>query len=214
MARTGPESRRRRTPEDAAGEILDAAERLLRERSLSQLTVGELMARTGLGRSSFYVYFRDLHDLAARLLARLEEELWRPAAQWTAGHTRGRDGLEEALRGVVDVWVRHGPVLRAVVEASLSDERVARLWREELMERFVDAVAARIDAEVQAGGVAPLPTRETATALLLLNERYLMDRLGRIPQGDPVAVAAVLVAVWTRALYGPEVAGTRAPTQR
>src|SRR5215207_8047753 len=64
--------RERRRPEESEREILDAAEQLLRERPLSEITVGELMARTRLGRSSFYFYFGDLYDLVARLLTRLE----------------------------------------------------------------------------------------------------------------------------------------------
>src|SRR5215210_7975235 len=43
--------RERRRPEESEREIVDAAEQLLGERPLSEITVGELMARTRLGRS-------------------------------------------------------------------------------------------------------------------------------------------------------------------
>lgn len=181
-------------------EILDAAERLLWERPLSRLTVGELMSSTSLGRSSFYVHFRDLQDLAGRLLARLEAELWEPAGRWTDIDDEG--SLETAVRGVVAVWERHGPVLRAVVEAALVDDHVHGLWRAGLMERFIESVAAGIEREISAGRTRPMPPRETATALLLMNERYLADRLGTVPQHDAGEVADALTAIWTRTLYG------------
>lgn len=182
-------------------EILDAAERLLWQRPLSRLTVGELMTATSLGRSSFYVYFRDLHDLAGRLLARLEADLWEPAGLWTDDSADPRRSLTAAVRGVVGVWQQHGPVLRAIVEAALTDDHVHQLWRTQLVERFIDAVAARIDRDIEAGRTPALLARETATALLLLNERYLSDRLGALPQHDADTTADALAEIWTRTLY-------------
>lgn len=191
----------RRSPEESTELILDAAQHLLWERPLGELTIGRLMAATPLGRSSFYVYFDGIDDLVARLLERLEGELWQSARTWTEGHT-DPDGLRAAIAGVVQVWVDHGPVLTAIVQASWDDQRVHALWRDGLMGRFVDGVAAGIRAEAAAGHVdESLDPSETATALLMMNERYLMDRLGRLPQHDPSAVTATLQAIWTRTLY-------------
>lgn len=195
------QNRGRRQPQESMNEILDAAERLLWQRPLSQLTVGQLMAATSLGRSSFYVHFRDLHDLAGRLLARLEADLWEPARLWTETDDDTQGSLEAGVRGVVAVWHRHGPVLRAIVEAALVDDHVHNLWRNQLLERFIEAVTAGIDREVAAGRTPSLPARETATALLLLNERYLADRLGTVPQHDARQVADALAAIWTRTLH-------------
>jgi TetR/AcrR family transcriptional regulator, ethionamide resistance regulator len=197
--------RERHRPEESEREILDTAEQLLRERPLSEITVGELMARTRLGRSSFYFYFGDLYDLVARLLARLEAALWEPAERWI----EGSEGLPEedirrALGGVVSVWVAHGPVLRAIAEASLYDREVASLWRDGVIERFVEAVTDRLTKEISRGRVDHLHARQTATALLLMNERYLMDTLGRVPQADARTVAETLDRIWVRTLYGAD----------
>lgn len=59
------------------------------------------MAATSLGRSFFYVHFRDLHDLAGRLLARLEAELWEPAKLWTDADGDVQGSLASAMSGVV-----------------------------------------------------------------------------------------------------------------
>jgi AcrR family transcriptional regulator len=195
--------RERRRPEESAREILDAAEQLLRERPLSEITVGELMARTRLGRSSFYFYFDDLYDLVAGLLARLEAALWEPAERWIEGSEGPpEEDIRRALEGVVSVWVTHGPILRAIAEASLHDREVASLWRDGVIERFVDAVTDRLTKEMRRGRIAHLHARETATALLLMNERYLMDTLGRAPQADAKTVAETLDRIWVRTLYG------------
>lgn len=192
----------RRTPEESRREILAGAAEALHDGALSDLTVGELMKHTRLGRSSFYVHFDDLEDLVAALLAELEDRLWEPAARWieaTAEH-RDREQLHEAVTGVVQVWVEHGPVLRAITDAAMSDTRIHTLWREQLMERFIDGVTESISS-LPATPHGDAPPRELATALLLMNERYLADRLGRPPYADPSDVAAALTAVWTSVIY-------------
>ena len=53
-----------------------------------------------------------------------------------------------------------------------------------------------------------LDPEDTARALVLMTERYLLDAFGR-PEGRPsrdktAAVVGVLEKVWVRTLYGPE----------
>src|SRR5688500_11481361 len=108
--------RRRRRPEVAEREILDAAEELLRDARFNALTVDELMSRTGLSRASFYVYFRDRHHLIMRLTDRIGGELFEMSERWLRG---GGDPIEDAraaVEGVAVVYAQHGPVLRAIAE--------------------------------------------------------------------------------------------------
>ena len=58
--------------------------------------------------------------------------------------------------------------------------------------------------EIRRGRIDQLHARETATALLLMNESYLMDTLGRAPQADAKRVAETLGRIWVRTLYGTE----------
>src|SRR5256885_1553381 len=67
----GGTRRRRRSPAEAEREILESAERFLRERPLRELTIDEVMAGTGLSRPAFYVYFRDRPDLGLRLIGEI-----------------------------------------------------------------------------------------------------------------------------------------------
>lgn len=36
-----------------------------------------------------------------------------------------------------------------------------------------------------------------------MNERYLLDRFGQPPFGDPTAATTALITVWVSTLYGP-----------
>ena len=105
--------RRRRSPEVAEQEIIDAAEALLRERPFRELTVDEVMRRTDLSRPSFYVYFRDRHHLVLKVVERLSAESAAGADIWYQAEGSGREVIREATAAVVDVFVRHGAVMQA-----------------------------------------------------------------------------------------------------
>src|SRR5688500_16417680 len=83
--------RRRRRPEAAGRDILDAARALRRERPARAVTVVAVMERTAPSRKSFYGYFRDRHELIARLVAPLREEIDARAAEAEATVGRPRD---------------------------------------------------------------------------------------------------------------------------
>ena len=194
------EGRRRRRPEEAEREILDAAEDLLRDDRFSALTVDELMSRTGLSRASFYVYFRDRHHLIMRLTERIGSELFSMSELWLRGSGDPLEDARAAVEGVAAVYSRHGPVLRAIADASTHDPDVEAIYHG-LVERFVEATAKRISEEIAAGRVRPLDARETARALVWMNERYLTHTLGQTPQEPTDTVVETLWAIWVRALY-------------
>jgi AcrR family transcriptional regulator len=191
-------ARRRRTPESAEREILDAAESFLRERPFRDLSVDEVMARTTLSRPSFYVYFRDRHQLLVKLVEGIGGELFEGASIWLEG-----DGdTRESLAAVAEVYARHGLVLGAIADAAGHDPDVESTYRA-LIERFVDATAARIERDIAAGLVEPLDARESARALVWMCERYFKETLGRLPQAPIATVAETLPEIWERVLYRP-----------
>jgi AcrR family transcriptional regulator len=204
--------RRRRKPEEAEQAILAAARAFLQEHPFREMTVEGVMARTGLSRPAFYAYFQDRYELVTRLLEGIGGLLFAVDRRWLAGG----GGREEAVEALIfalwrgsETFVRYGLVLRAIADAAGQDPRVEEVYRYGLIERLVAAVAARIARDVKAG-ISPddLDPEETARALVLLTERYLLDAFGR-PEARPspervAAVVAVVEKVWVRTLYGPE----------
>jgi AcrR family transcriptional regulator len=201
--------RRRRTPEVAEREIIAAAEELLRERPFRELTVDEVMRRTELSRPSFYVYFRDRHHLELRVVEHLGTELWTMSDRWFAGTGPGHLRVRDAIEGVVAVFERHGAVLHALADAATVDPDVELAYGA-LVQGFTDATARHIEAEMDAGNILPLDARETAKALILMEERYLISSLGRTPTAAPETVVETLAAIWTRTLYGAPALASRA----
>jgi len=188
----------------AEREIIAAAEELLRERPFRDLTVDEVMRRTELSRPSFYVYFRDRHQLVLRVVERLGAEMWEMSEGWfeTTG-AGGPASFREALEGVVAVWDRHGPVMHALADAATVDHDV-EIAHAALMQSFVDVIAKHIESEIEAGRILPLDAKETARALSLMNDAYLLAALGRTRTATPEKVVEVLSTIWMRTLYGED----------
>jgi TetR/AcrR family transcriptional regulator, ethionamide resistance regulator len=202
MSQRAPSTaRRRRTAQEAEREILDAAEAFLRERPFRELTVDEVMDATGLSRPSFYVYFRDRHHLALRLIDRIGAEVYERSNRWLGGQGEPRAELPAAIEGAVQVWEEHGKVLRAISDAAAAHEAVERAYRG-VVEQFAAAAATQIGRDVEAGRSRVEDPEAVALALCWTIERYLNEALGREPAEDPDRVTRALVAIWNGAIYG------------
>jgi hypothetical protein len=128
------------------------------------------------------------------------------ADRWFKGEGDGPALAREATEGIVAVFAEHGPVLRALADAAADDPDVDEAYGQ-LVNSFVDVTAEHIEREVAAERVLPLDARETATALVWMNERYLTLSLGREPATERAVVARTLHTIWSRVLYGEGVAG-------
>lgn len=196
--------RRRRKPEAAESEILNAAESFLRELPFRDMTIDEIMSRTGLSRPSFYEYFRDRNHLVIKLTERLTQRNDVITEQWFSGQDPVED-LRRTTRELVEMYVTHGHLLRALSEAANNDAKVEEVHRK-MYASVIDATAGRIRAHMASGAIEldGLDPHEIAAALLWMNERYMIERLGRRPQADPKLVADTLAAIWLRVLHGVE----------
>jgi AcrR family transcriptional regulator len=204
-SRRGPpkkrERSRRHAPAEARREILDSATRFLKKGHFRDLTVGEVMAGTTLSRPAFYQYFTDLHDLIVSLLRDVEAVMHQTARPWIDGAGEPIAALRESNRGVVETCVKHGHILRAIVEAAPLDERLEQAWQS-FMQRWDDVVEARIVAQQQEGLIPPCDARRIANALNSLDVHLVVAAFGRHPQDDPNDVLETMHHVWSRTLYG------------
>ncbi|MGF7235020.1 MAG: TetR/AcrR family transcriptional regulator [Frankia sp.] len=211
-------TRVRRRPADAEREILAAAQVLLTEEHRPTLTVADLMAHTGLARSSFYVYFRDVPDLLRRLLSEFEDELFALSDAFGSGRGDPVVACRHLCEGIVAVHRRHGAVLRIVARVAPDDEGVAVSYRRTAIEHLVRATTERIAARADRtdGGElqrasdpisgtdpGPIP-HDAGRALVLMTHAYLADTLDQVPAEDPATVTETLTYVWARTLGVPE----------
>lgn len=128
MSHVSPKQERsRRTLE----RILDAAEALLDDKPLDEITVRDVVQRAGSSVGSFYARFPGKDDLVAALLARYHEEALEELTRAAADEGWAGQGLEHVVQrfiaGVIAVCRRRRGLLRLRVQLRLSgDERLAQ----------------------------------------------------------------------------------------
>jgi TetR/AcrR family transcriptional regulator, ethionamide resistance regulator len=188
----------RQTRERSRARIIDAAAELVGERSYAELNVGEIMERAGIGRTLFYRHFDDLADLLLRVASEAIDDLYE--AQLALGETRSVDDPATAIRDVIElpvaVYSRHGPLLRALSEASAADSLVAAR-QAPLRARFDAMVEEAVRSAGAARGNMPADPAESARALNRLNEGYLLDAFGREPRVSTATAIETLTEIWT-----------------
>ena len=189
-----------RKSEQTRNEILEAALDFLWTQPFRDLTVSELMSKTSAGRSAFYQYFGDLYELIETLLRGLEVAIFDVATQWLHGEGDALTQLKESLTGLVQVCYERGPILRAVSDAAVNDERLEREWKK-FLAKFDDAVAARIEDHQQQGLIADFEARPVAIALNRMDASLLIDAFGRRPRRQQQPVLDAILRIWTSTLY-------------
>jgi AcrR family transcriptional regulator len=205
MVPTGTRRRRRHPPErrDVAGSILDAAEELLAERGLTDLTVADVIESAGVSRGSFYFYFESKQAVVAGLLERIVEEVHEAALPWfERGETPPETALRAAIGGSLSLWRRHSAVLSSTVESWQSDPGIRELWGE-VIHRFTRAASAQIERDREAG-VAPdgPPADALAGALVAMNERSFYFAVVGTDRRSDARLEDALTHIWLAAIYG------------
>jgi AcrR family transcriptional regulator len=166
------------------------------------MTVDDIMARTGLSRPSFYEYFRDRSHLIVKLVERLNERDRAVSARWFTDPDPV-EGLRHTTRDLVQAYVSHGHLLRALSDATHVYENVEASYRERFDLTIRDT--ARRISEFMASGAIPLEgvdPHEIASALLWMNERFMIEKFGREPHADPKVVTETLITIWSRVFFG------------
>jgi AcrR family transcriptional regulator len=190
-------SKRRETSEQRrAAELafLMAAVELLGEgSSYADIGIEQISERAGRTRTSFYFYFRDKRELLMRATEEVAAKLFDEADRWWSGEG-GRDELRSALEGILVTYRDHGPLLRAIVEASTYDEEVGDFWRG-LIGRFIEATEPRL-------GDDPDAAHAKAFALVWMTERSAYQHVVRGGRLDDRLLVDALVEIWERSVYG------------
>ena len=182
--------------------LLEAAERLLAERSLEELAVEDVLKEAGVSRASFYFYFESKHAIVAALLERIVDKVHAASLPWfERGDTPPEDALREAVTASLALWRRHS----AVMSASVSWQTVPELrevWGG-VIARFTEAAAAQIERDREQGVAPPgAEAHRLAGVLIAMNERAFYYAVSAGDPGDDAALAETLVGVWVAAVYG------------
>ena len=186
--------------------ILNAALDFIWAHPFRDITVNSLMAPTGVGRSAFYQYFKDLHEVMEALLEMLQDEIFIAAEPWIAGTGDPIFLMHESLAGLIRVAYQRGPIYRAFVDAAATDKRFEKAWNQ-FLNGFDDAACARIEADQKQGLISTFDARPVAIALNRLDTATLVEAFGQHPRSKPEPVRDALTRIWVSTLYGRDCLG-------
>ncbi|HEX6780516.1 MAG TPA: TetR/AcrR family transcriptional regulator [Solirubrobacterales bacterium] len=208
-ARSTPNGRGRRATrasgDDRERAILETAERLLEERSLSEISVDDLAKGAGISRPTFYFYFPSKDAVVLTIVDRLVADAAgsREEALGTLAQGDPRAGLRRALEDLYGAFRSRRAVALAAAELRPTNSEARDLWSQ-VMEGWVSDATAVIEAERARGAAPPgQPARDLAIALVQMNERVQYATFaGESPSLEDERVLDVLVDIWLRAIYG------------
>lgn len=192
-------------PSSAQDAILAATERLLRDRRLSELSVGDIIDAAGISRTSFYAYFGSKTAVVAEALRRVTGQV---AIAVEPFLTESEPDPEAAIRAGLERWVEvctvHGALMRTVSEEWPHDAQLGALWSEILAE--FAAATARVIRSARGREQAPPGADADALAACLMwgYERVLHVALVGQARGlsDPVQIVAPLTQVMVGSVFG------------
>jgi AcrR family transcriptional regulator len=183
--------------------ILNAALDFIWLHPFRDMTVNSLMASTGVGRSAFYQYFKDLHEVMEILLDMLQDEIFVAAEPWITGVGDPVALIHQTLDSLVRVAYQRGPIYRAFVDAAATDKRFEKAWNQ-FLGGFDDAACARIEADQKQGLIPAFDARPVVIALNRLDASMLIEAFGKHPRREPEPVREALARIWISTLYGTE----------
>jgi TetR/AcrR family transcriptional regulator, ethionamide resistance regulator len=195
-------SKRRREREEVRERILEAAAQLLRDRPYRELTVEEVMVSAGFSRTIFYRHFDDLPDLVLRLLEAPSADLLERERQIALVDLPLDEAVRQALEAPVQAFAKHGPLLRAIAEATSHDETIERGFTA-LMKQYDELILGYLRLLSDLGRGRLSDHAAAARALNLMNVHFLLDVFGRPePRLTPEAALQTLTEIWVGAVLG------------
>ncbi len=181
--------------------ILDAVEELLADRAFRELTVEDVMATAGMARTTFYRYFPDLEAILLLGIESIAEEVRAASNLWLETSGDPDAALEESGIGLIEAYRRHGRLLLAFNDAAATAPQVEEAWRDSI-DGFIDRAAKRITNLNRSGRTDVAHPRQTARALVLMTERYLLETFGRQTNVSTDVAVDTLLGIWRGALFG------------
>lgn len=116
----------------AVEKLVEAFERLLsRGESFTTISVEKLAHEAGIVRATFYLHFRNKGELVSLLMKNVSKELRIAAIEALNKNAEfGRAEFQTFMRNAVEIHFRHRSAIRAMVEVSSYDPKVAKIYQE------------------------------------------------------------------------------------
>jgi AcrR family transcriptional regulator len=181
--------------------LLDAAQVVLRQKPIGQVTIDELAGAAGIARSGFYFYFESKQALLAALWDRAIGQTDADMAQWLASDGLDRASLRAGLMLSLRRWKVEGRWLREVFLAPDPGPEVMGV-RERLVDAGCTMFRHRIERDAKAGLTVDGPPVLLATMVIHLRLTTFADAFANPGAHDEDELIDTLTDAILRLVYG------------
>ncbi len=179
--------------------LLDAGATVLAAKGYHATRVDDVVKLAQTSHGTFYLYFSNKEELFRALAAEVAEEMQAlaEALEPLRAGTTGRARLQRWIKQFVELYRRHGPVIRAWTEAEIGGSEFGRLGTD-LLTQFTGVVVGRI-SEVAPADLNPAIATLVLVAMLERLNYYALTEQVRL---EPDAIAETLARVTHASLFG------------
>lgn len=200
-----------RTDSETRRALLDAAEELFAEQGCDHTPIGQIAARAGTSRATFYVYFADRQEVFLALAHRVGDEIRRVQREAARVSTEPSVVVATSIRAALSVYAREMRLLTVIRHQALRDPQAERLWTELL------AAPTRINSRFLARlrhdrGAVPVDSDDTVAEVVTAS----LLHVAALVAADPASLderADALVAVYARLAGLPSIAAGPTDTE-
>ncbi len=207
----------RRRKEDRPAEIVTAALACFHERGFAATRLEDVAARAGVTKGTIYLYFNNKEELFKAVvrgemipnIERLEAAVREPAS------------AAELLRRVITVWEQHfvpssaSVIPKLIIAESGNFPALARYYRETVVQRFFQLIAAIVRRGIADGSFRPVAVEHVIYSIIgpLLATVLIKHTLGHVG-AHPLDAGAIGRAHLDLLLHGLEANKPQRPRKR
>lgn len=190
---------------ELAERILSAVEGLLSVEKFTALTVDQILAASGVSRTTFYRHFSDKTELLMAISEPVLDSINRAAMNaWRLDSDLTITRLERDIAETIEVYLPHVSLFSAMAEAATYDSRVQAQFRAG-MDRVHGSLAARVADGQAAGYLRPdLSAWETAGWITWMAERGMSQLVTTATEQERKRLVESLARLVCYGLYRPD----------
>lgn len=132
MTTTGNAGAKRKKSEETRRRIIEAGRETFTAKGFHDTKVSEIIARTGLGHGTFWLYFRDkeelLRTLVEEMLQQFVDENLADSLAPDGTESASLEGIEEIVSSIVKVFEENQALHQAILEAAMQSEEFAAIY--------------------------------------------------------------------------------------
>jgi AcrR family transcriptional regulator len=199
----GESRRTRNSAEETEQVLLDAARRVFADKGYIRATVQDIIEATGLGRGTFYLYFRSTDDIFVRTITKVVDDIV-ASSRLRSGNTLRERVYDNNLR-YFEIFGANRGLLRAFFEASYVDPEIGRM-RAAMRSAYIVRVRDHLERQHQLGRSLPIDPDAAALSLAMMvegaAESFAVLKLE--PFERPLELkrlCTTVTEIWCRAVY-------------